>query len=1117
MRTKANHKAKQVLSNREEKKMLIQRLSIHRNLPHFRALLPVLLMGFILLSACSSPTPSPVTSAQPTAAPTQMSREVDVDRLHNTIWLLVAYGDPDTPTVIEQGIRITAEFDPEGQVSGFAGCNYYSGTFEASSDGSLSFGPQVTSSMECSRGMELEAAYLATMQNPESFDFSDQGRLQISYLSPAGETQQLVYTVGQASLTENVWVLMSFGNPAAPEMAPPGSVLTVNFSEDGWMSGFSGCNRFNTSFTAEDGTLTLGPVASTMMECLSDMEQEKIYQGAISSVETYEISGPNLTLTYNNGAGVLNFTSATLPLEHTLWTLVAIDGNPLADKTQITAMFEPGEEVGTGTIGGSSGCNNYNAGYTIDGYNIEVQTALTTLMMCPEDMDVEESFLQALQAAQTFEIFADRLVLRTDYGNFIFAANRTPLTGALWTLIAIGDPDSPQPLVQGSNFTAQFMSVPNAPSGWLVGSTGCNEYSTAYAASLDEIRVNPPSRTANTSCVPGLIDQEELFFLALTDAENYRISGNSLIIPYDEGRQTMIFVGTQTEVSQRLPLTDLNDTNWYLWFLNNQPVANGTTISAHFTVNPDSSSGTINGEAGCNRYAATFGEQLGMQTTLNARETCLAPTGVMEQESGYLGVLQRTYGYWASANQLILNSGQGILTYRRTQPPESSDQTHLLIGMRWYLVSHNNTYSTPGDQEPFVRFTEEGTMTGFTGCNTIGANFETNISQISFSNINASGQSCRDRALETQQAAILDVLGSARSYQLVDTAMQIVGDKGVLNFSLTPINRPEVQPPQVVINAPERAKLGEVVTFDASGTSSQLPITNWRWDFGDGNRGTGPVVQHVYRQPGNYITRLVAVDKGNNRGNRSHTIAIVQSEQPTPEPTQVPPNPEPTPPPGETPTPEPTKTPEPETKPPQAAVLGPTSGYVGEPLVFDASGTQVGSNPISSFTWNFGDGTSTGASTEAMQSTIYNRPGVYQVSVLVADQGGLSSSATLEVTITTRLDTPHVWVLDELKTDPLLRGTAITLQFLDGKVAGFAGCNSYSGNYTYGLNQDGTYSVRIERITTSKLACPQEIAEQEDDYLEALEEVTIATIFMNYMDLIYPEGVLKYIVIDTSR
>jgi heat shock protein HslJ len=824
----------------EGKTMLNPNLYTKRTLPQIRVWLSVLLMGIFLLSACSSPSPAPATLTPPPATPVPATPEaetrvVDVERLFNTLWVLVAYGDPDNPTVIEQGVRITAEFDPEGLVSGSAGCNYYTGTFDASSDGSLSFGPQVTTSMECSRGMELEAAYLATLQNPESFDFSEQGRLQINTLGPSGERLQLVYTSGQAALTGNTWVLVSYGDPAAPETVPAGSVLTVNFSDDGWMSGFSGCNSFNTSFIAEDGKLSLGTLASSMMECSIDMERERAFQEAISGVQTYEISGPDLTLMHNEGADALNFTSAHLPLEHTLWTLVAIDGQALADDINITALFEPGEEAGQGAVGGSSGCNNYSAGYTLDGAEISVEPPLTTMMACPDIMDIEYLYLQGLESAQSFEIFADRLVLRTEYGTFTFAANRTPLAGALWTLIGIGDINDPQPPIQGSSFTAQFMSIPDAPSGLLVGTTGCNEYASAYAASIDEIRINAPSRTESQSCVPGLVDQEELYFLALADAANYRISGNSLIIPYDEGRQALIYVGTQIEVGQRLPLSDLDRTTWYLWFLNNQPVAAGTTISARFTLNPDSVSGKLDGEAGCNRYTATFGEQLGMQTSLNGRQTCLKPAGVMEQERGYLGVLERAYGYWLTANQLVLNSGQGILIYRQTQPPESFDQTHLLVGPNWYLVSHNNSYSVPGDREPFIRFTEEGTMNGFTGCNNIGADFETEITRISFGDITATEQTCPDRVLDAQETAILDILGSARSYQLVDTVMQIVGDRGVLNFSLTPVNRPdEIQPPQAVINAPAQARVGEVVTFDGSSSSAQLPITSWRWDFGDG-------------------------------------------------------------------------------------------------------------------------------------------------------------------------------------------------------------------------------------------------------------------------------------------
>ena len=44
---------------------------------------------------------------------------------------------------------------------------------------------------------------------------------------------------------------------------------------------------------------------------------------------------------------------------------------------------------------------------------------------------------------------------------------------------------------------------------------------------------------------------------------------------------------------------------------------------------------------------------------------------------------------------------------------------------------------------------------------------------------------------------MLKILASAKSYQVADTVMQLVGDQGVLNYSLTPLHRTEeIQPPQ---------------------------------------------------------------------------------------------------------------------------------------------------------------------------------------------------------------------------------------------------------------------------------------------------------------------------------
>lgn len=1075
--------------------------------------LSIIAAVLILLSACSSP-PAPSPSPSPAVETPQLATlavtepvQVEVERLYNTLWVLVAYGDPANPTVVDQGLRISVEFTPEGQTSGYAGCNNYTGTFEASPDGMLSIGPLATTRMACAQSMELESAYLAALQSPEAFGFSSEGRLEIKYLNSSGDEQKLVFVNGKATLTDNIWVLLSYGDPKSPQTVPGSNLLTAIFTADGFLTGFSGCNSYSTDYTIQDGQITFGPVASTMMACPTGMEAEQAYYAALASAQSYEIAGRTLTITYDLGAGVLNLTSSNLPLEHTLWTLAAVDGQPVPEEVQITAMLTPIDEPNSGNIGGSSGCNSYTAGYTLDASNITLSPILTTLMECPTGMEAEQSYLQALEAAQTYEILADRLLLTTASGTYTFSAYRTPLEGALWSLVAMGDIKEPLVPVQGSNFTAQFMHSPEAPSGLLVGTTGCNEYATAYAASLNEIKINPSFNTENKSCAPGIVDQEKMYYLALNNATQYRITGNTLLIPYDDNRQALVFVGTQISVAQRLPLTDLNNTTWYLWYLNSQPVISGTTISAKFTVNPDGTGGSMTGLASCSNYVAEFGARLGMETYLNGRQLCFKPAGIMDQEKSYLQVLSRTYGYWLTENQLILNSGQGVLTYRRTRPPESNDQTHLLVGMKWYLISYNDTYSVAGAKEPFAQFNADGKMLGYTGCNDLAGSFKTDINNITISDLKPSQQACPNPALGNQEKAMLDILNSARSYQVADTAMQIVGDKGVLNFSLTPKNRPdESESPIAEFSAPGQAVVGDVVTFDGSTSTGQVPLISWNWDFGDGVKGTGSVVTHVYKQPGSFIVTLVVTDQRNSKGSKAQNITIISPVEPTPEPTPEPTQgPTPTSPPDATPTPEPTQPPD--IQPPDASIQGSSQGFVGEPLSLDASGSQAGSSPISTYTWDFGDGTSAGPAPAAVVETIYNRAGIYQVTVVVTDENGLSSSATLEIAISTRLDTPFVWVLNDLMKEPLLPGTAITLQFLDGEIAGFAGCNTYTGKYTSNLNEDGTYSVMIEQLIITKLACPEDIMKQEQFYLTFLETAVNARLHENFLDLAYPSGI----------
>jgi len=81
--------------------------------------------------------------------------------------------------------------------------------------------------------------------------------------------------------------------------------------------------------------------------------------------------------------------------------------------------------------------------------------------------------------------------------------------------------------------------------------------------------------------------------------------------------------------------------------------------------------------------------------------------------------------------------------------------------------------------------------------------------------------------------------------------------------------------------------------------------------------------------------------------------------------------------------------------------------------------------------------------------------------------------------------TGKIWALNSLgKTKPV-PGTAVTMQFADGKVSGSTGCNSYSAGYKAGLR-----SLSIEKPVAATLkACAPAVASQERAFLSMLASV----------------------------
>ena len=79
-----------------------------------------------------------------------------------------------------------------------------------------------------------------------------------------------------------------------------------------------------------------------------------------------------------------------------------------------------------------------------------------------------------------------------------------------------------------------------------------------------------------------------------------------------------------------------------------------------------------------------------------------------------------------------------------------------------------------------------------------------------------------------------------------------------------------------------------------------------------------------------------------------------------------------------------------------------------------------------------------------------------------------------------------VWVAEAVSGGALPNQPAVTLQLgTDGRVAGNAGCNQYSGPYEIGAG-----TISFGALVSTKMACEDPVMAIEQGYLDALAKVT---------------------------
>lgn len=205
-----------------------------------------------------------------------------------------------------------------------------------------------------------------------------------------------------------------------------------------------------------------------------------------------------------------------------------------------------------------------------------------------------------------------------------------------------------------------------------------------------------------------------------------------------------------------------------------------------------------------------------------------------------------------------------------------------------------------------------------------------------------------------------------------EVALTVVDNEGATDQITTTITvaEPDNQPPRAIFTASPPSGVAPLdVNFDAGSSSdSDGSISNYAWDFGDGNTGAGARLTHTYTDPGAYEVVLTVTD---DDGATSETTQIV-SVDPA------------------------------ESDPPQAPTL--TASFIASPeegtapllVEFDGRLSSDPDGQIVAYRWNFGN---TALATGPTFGYTYEEPGTYVATLEVQDNDGNRSTATKEIRV----------------------------------------------------------------------------------------------------------------------
>lgn len=223
-------------------------------------------------------------------------------------------------------------------------------------------------------------------------------------------------TITSEDITNSTWELTTLEGATMNQSASEGKKIHfVLHSADSTVSGYSGCNLFNGTYSLEKGNrIKFSKMASTRMACPDASVNENDVLEVFNLADNYTVNGSALTLNVGKRAPLAVFTKVTSEnqIVEKYWKLKTLEGQDIqmAENQEREVFFTLKNDENRVT--GFAGCNTLTGEYTLeDGNRIRFANMGVTMRACP-DVDFNESeFLEVFNLADNYTVNGDTLSL----------------------------------------------------------------------------------------------------------------------------------------------------------------------------------------------------------------------------------------------------------------------------------------------------------------------------------------------------------------------------------------------------------------------------------------------------------------------------------------------------------------------------------------------------------------------------------------------------------------------------------------------------------------------------------------------------------------------------------